>query len=252
MIDVKSCQAGVPVGLVSVLGWTRCGPVSMLGWTRTTHMVRAGTGLGVSSPLDPQTSRVLFRAAFGRGRCRARFSKFRGEAQGAPEDIDRRWPPRAPIILRISQKVRAGLASGGNIVASDPSVWGRREWRSAAEPPFCHRTFRSSSLAEMGAKAVTAPSEPSLKRPSSSEIAFDGPQANPLIDFKRSATKPTPHLRRQLSLGGGLYGVANRYFETSFSRPPTLARPSGQAVHAWLQWALASYFMMFFGPPSED
>jgi len=55
-----------------------------------------------------------------------------------------------------------------------------------------------------------------------------------------------------LSLGGGLYGVANRYFETSFSRPPTLARPSGQAVHAWLQWALASYFMMFFGPPSED
>jgi len=54
-----------------------------------------------------------------------------------------------------------------------------------------------------------------------------------------------------LSLGGGLYGVANRYFETSFSRPPTLARPSGQAVHAWLQWALASYFMMFYGPRSE-
>lgn len=76
-------------------------------------------------------------------------------------------------------------------------------------------------------------------------LAFEFDLVIRCIDFRVRAW-------RQLSLGGGLYGVANRYLETSFARPPTLARPQGQAVHAWLQWALASYFMMFFGPPSED
>jgi len=49
-----------------------------------------------------------------------------------------------------------------------------------------------------------------------------------------------------------LYGVANRYFDTTFERPPALTRPPSQAVHTWLQWSLASYFMMFYGPPNED
>jgi len=76
-------------------------------------------------------------------------------------------------------------------------------------------------------------------------LAFEFDTVIRCVDFRVRAW-------RQLELGGGLYGVANRYFETSFARPPTLSRPSGQAVHAWLQWAVASYFMMFVGVPSED
>jgi len=59
---------------------------------------------------------------------------------------------------------------------------------------------------------------------------------------------------RELKLGGGLYGVFNRFVSLDIDlwRPDNLESLSAQARHTYLQWSVAHYFGTFYGAALED
>lgn len=77
-------------------------------------------------------------------------------------------------------------------------------------------------------------------------LAFEFDTVIRCVDFN---VRTWPALRR----GGGIYGVYNRYISSvDLWRHDNLDTMSSQARHAYLQWSVAHYFMMFHGPPHKD
>lgn len=57
---------------------------------------------------------------------------------------------------------------------------------------------------------------------------------------------------RNMAVGGGVYGLASRYFGAKFEPRPPLKHVHGQAVNTYLPWALTEYFLSFSGAWKED
>jgi len=57
---------------------------------------------------------------------------------------------------------------------------------------------------------------------------------------------------RQMSIEGGFFGLARTYFGTQWRKRPSLRTVDGQAVATYLQWAVAEYFMAFYGERQES
>mmetsp|Transcript_42089 Transcript_42089/g.117175 ORF Transcript_42089/g.117175 Transcript_42089/m.117175 type:complete len:205 (-) Transcript_42089:130-744(-) len=85
-----------------------------------------------------------------------------------------------------------------------------------------------------------------LKR-SAGRLAFEIDTVIRAVDFN---VRAWPELR----LGGGLYGVFNRFvsLDVDLWRPDNLESLSSQARHAYLQWSVAHYFTTFYGAANED
>mmetsp|Transcript_15736 Transcript_15736/g.45458 ORF Transcript_15736/g.45458 Transcript_15736/m.45458 type:complete len:425 (+) Transcript_15736:71-1345(+) len=82
---------------------------------------------------------------------------------------------------------------------------------------------------------------------SAARLAFEFDVVVRCVDYGRRAW---PDLQRRIQ--GGLYKVADQVLGFGLRRPRTLESLSSQAVHTFLQWSVAHYFLMFHGEVRED